>query len=722
MVPVLAPILGVPGKAWQLLGLKNSVVGGAGGTGVRPGRSSGLASQVAAAISFRLPLLAPLALSAGAAVYLYADQEPSWVVVGAPLIASAIALVVASSVRLGRLRWVLAGLMLVSLGAGVAKVRAVTVASPVLEREIGPVRIEGRLVEIDANDRNRRLRLETFAVAGLAREDTPRFVRFSYRYPVEFVPGRSLSCLAFLSPPPRATISGEYDFARAAWFEQLGAVGFAVSACEPLYAPPPSGIAERASYVIAAVRRMIAEHVVAVSGASGGAFAAAVVTGDRSYMDPADVEALRQSGLAHLLAISGLHMALAGGAFFLGLRVAWPFMGPLALRLPAVKVAAAGAIIGCTLYFLLSGGSVATQRAFIMALIAFSAKLLDKPALSLRSLSVAFVVIVLVHPEAVITPGFQMSFAATAALIGSFEAWPQRKSSTRRTTHESVRKWGLGVLTTSVTASLATFPFALFHFDRAASLSVLANLIVTPVVSIWAAPAAVASLVASVVGLQEPFLQLLGAGLGVILGIAHWVSGIGWEVGFNPVTGGVLALAILAIGLFGVLPGRLRYVSVLALVPAAALWAGSQRPVGYVGADGSLFLQRDDGWVEFSDWRVGDALTPLSLRDDLVSSDCRPLEAACLVTNELGRIEVRAVEFGASTLGDLDDTGHAGCRDKRTAIELVAAGGQAVGVDPCRLGGRTSVEVFWDDGDLRLRERRLQTGRLWSSSSRGLSE
>lgn len=720
MVPAVAPILGFPRKAWQLPRLKNSLAAGPDRRSGGLGRRSTLAAQLAAAVAFRLPLLAPLALSGGAAIYLYADAEPRWITLAIPFGLSVCGVVLLPGLRMGWLRWVFAALMLASLGAGVAKLRAVAVASPVLEREIGPVRIEGRLVEIDANDRNRRLRLETYAVAGLGREDTPRFVRFSYRYPIEFVPGRSLSCLAFLSPPPRPTIAGEYDFGRAAWFEQLGAVGFAVNECQPLYAPPPSGVAERASYVVAAVRRTIAEHVVSISGAAGGAFAAAVVTGDRSYMDPADVEALRQSGLAHLLAISGLHMALAGGAFFLGLRVAWPFMGPLALRMPAVKVAAAGAIIGCTLYFLLSGGSVATQRAFIMALIAFSAKLLDKPALSLRSLSVAFVVIVLIHPEAVITPGFQMSFAATAALIGSFEAWPQRRSSSPRTTNEKFRSWGLGVLTTSVTASVATFPFALFHFERAASLSVLANLIVTPMVSLWAAPAAVASLVASIVGLQEPFLKLLGAGLGMILSVAHWVSDIGWEVGFNPVTGSVLGLAILSIALFGVLPGRLRYLSILALLPAAAMWFGSKTPVAYVGADGNLFVRDEAGWVEFGGWRVGDELSPLSLQDELRVSECRPRNERCLVVHGPGSLLVEVGER-ADHAGEVAID--ADCLVSRPMIRLAIEGAsRPVDIDPCRLAGGVSVEVFREADELQVLERRLQTGRPWSPPSRVFTE
>lgn len=149
--------------------------------------------------------------------------------------------------------------------------------------------------------------------------------------------------------------------------------------------------------------------------------AAAMVAGDRSFITPDDSEALRLSGLAHLLSISGVHMVLAGGVIFFAIRLLWPFIEPLALRVPSVKAAALGAVLACTLYFAISGGEVATQRAYIMALVGFGAKLFDRPALSLRSIAVSLAMVVLLQPEAVVTPGFQMSFAASGTLIALYD-------------------------------------------------------------------------------------------------------------------------------------------------------------------------------------------------------------------------------------------------------------------------------------------------------------
>ena len=165
-------------------------------------------------------------------------------------------------------------------------------------------------------------------------------------------------------------------------------------------------------------------HVFEASGAAGGGMSAAVHAGDRSFLTPDDFEALRLSGLAQLSSISGLLMAPAGGIVFL-IRSSWPLCEPLALRAPTVQVAAAGAIITCPLYFVISGGQIATHRAYVMALVGFGAKLFDRPALSLRSVTVAMAVVILLQPEVVVTLGFRMSFAASAALIALYEFWPR---------------------------------------------------------------------------------------------------------------------------------------------------------------------------------------------------------------------------------------------------------------------------------------------------------
>lgn len=233
----------------------------------------------------------------------------------------------------------------IGIGAVAGKIRTQLVAAPILKEQIGPVRLEGVVAEIDASERSRRVRIDVRAIERLSPEQTPEFVRFSYHGEMPFSPGRAVACRAILSPPPRPVVPGGYEFHRDAWFQQVGGVGFSTGGCEPLANPPPADALGHVFYWLGAVRRAIAVPVNAAAGEGGGGISAAMVSGDRSFISPADAEALRLSGLAHLLSISGVHMVLVGGIVFFIIRFLWPLIEPLALWVPSVKAAALGAIL-----------------------------------------------------------------------------------------------------------------------------------------------------------------------------------------------------------------------------------------------------------------------------------------------------------------------------------------------------------------------------------------
>lgn len=662
----------------------------------------------------RLPLLIPLGLAAGAAYYLEAVTEPSWRTLCLALIGSGALYALAASFRRSILASVFLSVCMAPTGAIIAKVRAHCIAAPTLESQLGPVRIEGRLVEIDANDTNQRLRLEVQAISNLPIDQTPRYVRFSYRFDDGgFTPGRYLACPAILLPPPRPLLAGDYAFDRDAWFEQLGAVGYAVGRCETVYGATSPTTAEDLRLRVAAVRRTIAKHIVGLGSGPGAPFAAAVVTGDRTFIEPEDVDALRGSGLAHLLAISGLHMALAGGVIFAGLRLVWPLTGPLALKLPAVKVAAAGAIVGCTMYYLLSGDSVATQRAYIMAVIGLTAKLMDKPALSIRSLAVAFGTLVALRPEAVVTPGFQMSFAASAALIGAFECWPTKQRRERTSLPTRAGGWISGALLTSVAASLATAPFAIHHFDRAATASVLANLAATPVVSFWAAPAGAAALLAAPIGAQDPFLTLLSKALELILKIAHWTSDASPMFAPNPVSAWALVGFALAITLFALTPGKWRWWSLLPLLIALAAWTTAVKPDGYLTSDGRLYLRSSEGWGEIDLAGRSNGLTPLKLADLSPKKLCSRTDGyECEVQTAATTVLTRYRPAQTSQEADAA-RGH----PASAFIELIDARSRSpIAISTTSRGDR-SYEIYLSDTGVRVEPKQLPTDRPWSRSN-----
>jgi competence protein ComEC len=655
--------------------------------------------------ALRWPLLAPLALTFGAALYMTADFEPGWpLLIAASLPAALVWLIL--RVRHGGLLALMFGLIACAgLGAVAGKVRTDLMAAPMLHREIGPVRIEGIVAEIDSNERNRRIRIAARAIEGLTPEMTPKFVRFSYKREITFGPGRAVACKAILSPPPRPVVPGDYQFHRDAYFQQLGAVGFAIGECELLPTMPPSTFMDRVSYWIGALRRTLATHVYEQAGEKGGGMSAAMIAGDRSFITPEDAEALRLSGLAHLLSISGVHMVLAGGIVFFFIRFTWPLAEPIALRVPAVKAAAFGAIVACSLYFVISGMEVATQRAYVMALIAFGAKLFDRPALSLRSVAVALFAIVLLQPESVVSPGFQMSFSASAALIALYEIWPKIDRPDRPGVLARIGPWIIGTVATSFVASTATMPFALHHFDRAALFSIIANVLSTPIITLWTTPAAAMAAIAAPFGFEEPFLALMGRSIEVVLDISRWSVEASPEFDLPRLNGAGLAWAATAIAIFCLASRRGRLFALIPFTAMIVAWLGAPQAIGYVAADGSVFLKAEKGWLELANWRSDNGLNPLIIGDDIRKAPC-PKDGPC-------DLQLPSGDFRIAEPSIPDALPVGGCKSAST-LEFTAPGQPPAPIDACAYVDKGGAVLEDASGRLHIRTAEMQSGRAWT--------
>lgn len=642
-------------------------------------------------------------MAGGAALYMTSSAEPHWSLGATALSIGLLGWMGLSRRGGGLLAFTFALLAAVGAGALAGQVRTQLVAAPVLREEMGPVRIEGVIAEIDASERSRRVRIDVRAIERLTPAATPDFVRFSFRGELGFDPGRAVVCRAILSPPPRPVVPGDYAFHRDAWFQQLGGVGFSTGGCEPLPIRPPTEMTDAAFQWLGAVRRAIAVHVHEAAGEKSGGIAAAMVSGDRSFITPGDNEALRLSGLAHLLSISGVHMVLVGGVVFFLARFIWPFFEPLALRMPAVRVAAFAAIVACTLYFGISGMEVATQRAYIIALIGFGAKLFDRPAISLRSLAISMGVVVLFQPESVVTPGFQMSFAASGALIALYEIWPRMGRPDQPGLLRRMRGWVVGASATSLAASLATLPFALHHFDRAALFSVLANIVSTPVITLWTTPAAALAAVAATVGLDEPLLWLMGQSLEVVMLIAHFSAESSPDIDVPRLDGVGMGLAAAAIALFCILARRGR---VFAIIPASAavyVWLTTPQAIGYVSDDGAVFLEQENAWVELTDWRLENGLDPLIIGGAKEKSPCAGKGQACSIALPTGAADVKPVDAAPT----------AGCPSAARLVITPGDAGPAIEIDPCAFAGSGGAAIVFDGQRFSLHPARKSHERAW---------
>ncbi|MEZ5755651.1 MAG: ComEC/Rec2 family competence protein [Paracoccaceae bacterium] len=341
------------------------------------------------------------------------------------LAAGGMAALLALPLRSLRGQAVMLGLVCILLGFLACGLRVLSVAAPILPAEsYGPVK--GRIVDIDRSQTGAlRLTLDQVWMARRAPEETPARIRLSLHGDQRWLqpePGAIVMATAFLSPPRGPVEPGAFDFRRMAYFAGLGAVGYTRSPVLVWLDPAPDAewVGRMRSHLSGAIRA----HV----PGDAGAFAAGVLTGDRSGLSPEAVAALRDSSLAHLLAISGMNMAFLVAFVFGLLRYGIALVPPLALRVNSKKVAAVVSLGVAYFYLLLSGANVATERAFIMVAVVLVAVLLDRRAITLRSVAIAGAILLAWQPEALLSPGFQMSFAATVALIVGFDAMSRRWS------------------------------------------------------------------------------------------------------------------------------------------------------------------------------------------------------------------------------------------------------------------------------------------------------
>ncbi len=550
----------------------------------------------------------PVFLAVGIGFYFALPVEPTlgqW----AGLAALAVVLTAVAG-GIGMLRFPpLVAAILVVTGILLAGVRAHVVAEPVLTfRYYGP--IEGRIVAIDRSVGDRvRLTLDRVVLEDMRPGRVPTRVRVSLHSDPPGAtpqPGLRVAVTGHLSPPAGPVEPGGFDFQRIAWFDGLGAIGYARAPLVAL-APAPEGA------WLARVRGAISAQVRAHLPGEPGAFAAALTTGDRSAMGKATLADLRASNLAHLLAISGLHMGLLTAFVFGALRLFLVSLPGVALTLPVKKIAACGALIAASAYLALSGGNVATQRAFVMVAVMLVAVLLDRRALTLRAVALAALIVLLLRPESLPEPGFQMSFAATVALVAVFRVLRDLQNDR---VPRALRP-ALATVISSAVAGAATAPVAAVHFNTIAHYGLLANLVSVPLMGTIVMPGAVLAACLAPFGLEEVGLAIMEPALRWILSVAHWIASQDGAVGRVAAPGAVVLPILAGGGLWIALwRGPARLIGVAPIALGFVLWAGAERPgllvsdsgglIGVMTAEGrALNKPRGEGFVALS-WLEND--------------------------------------------------------------------------------------------------------------------
>lgn len=547
----------------------------------------------AAAQALRWGLWAPVAFGGGCAAYFMLKVEPpAWPPVLAAVVLTGAWLAIRRRAVGRKATWPLMLLAFFALGTANAKLRSDRAAAPVAPAMAGPARITGWVTDVESpgGSGGARVMVAPVRVDGLPPEETPLRVRATLRGSAPIAPGTPVDLFALLNPPPAPASPGAYDFGRGAWFQRMGGVAFVLTDPRPARLDrPPWRL--RLTMAVNAVRVDLARRIVERLGPRTGGIAAAMTTGVEAWLDPDEVERMRDSGLAHILSISGLHMAVVGGFAFFAARLGIALVPPLALRINGKKAAAWTGLVAVGVYLVISGAPPPAVRAAVTASIAFLAVLMDRPAITMHGLAVAALVVLAIQPEAIVTPGFQMSFAATAALVALVEAWPHRPREIQAPAVilavQQTGQWIALAALASLVAGAATAPFAMQHFNRAAMYGLVSNMTVAPISDFLIMPTLALGALLEPVGLGGPFLWLAGLGIEAVLAVGAWTAGLPGAVRtWASAPTAALPVAFLGVMICCLVRGPLRWIG-LPLACAVLVWPRGPAPDVWIGDGGA---------------------------------------------------------------------------------------------------------------------------------------
>lgn len=542
----------------------------------------------------RWMLWLPVFFGAGIAWYFQLTYEPP--ALAAPLI---FGLLLATTLACRQRQlwfWLLLPLTFVSAGFGAAELRSYVVAGPMIDRSIGPTTVSGRVIEVDLTKTGRRLAIDHAWITGLAHDHTPDALRLNAAgsLAASVKVGDWVRVRAVVSPIPPPAIPGGFDFQRFLYFDGFtggfGGIGKVLTTPVPM--TPPRRIDDDWMIRLARARAQLTERVMAALPSDSGAVSAALIAGDQTSISDPVMHDMRDSGLAHILSISGLHIGLVAAFLLHLIRGGLALIPPIALRYPIKKIAASGALVAVIAYSLLAGlSNVPVVRSLLMCSFVLLAVLIDRKPFSMRVVAWTALASMALTPEGMLGPSFQMSFGAVIALIAAGEMVAPTFASWRK--DAGIIRRGMLILLamvfTSLVATLATSPSSVFIFNRIAVYGVLANMIAIPLSSLIIMPAGILAIALMPFGLERYGLIPMGWGVDLLdktAAVTARLPGAVLHVPEMPVS----ALAAISLGGLWICiwQGRWRWWGIGGIVLGIALTVTARPPDMLVSASAKL--------------------------------------------------------------------------------------------------------------------------------------
>ena len=602
----------------------------------------------------------PVAFGVGIALYFSADQEPVL-----PVVATTAVVLCVGAFLLRRGRLFAPAVMVAAVAAGFATATWKTwlIAHVVLARPLYSVSLSGFVEARDIRERTDRFVLRVTEMQAPRGNIKLERVRLSVRKGAAPEVGSFVQLKTRLMPPLSPLRPGSYDFSRDMFFQGIGASGFAMGAITVASPPEGGGLMLRYLSLMQGLRDSVDSRIRSKLEGDNRAIATALLTGRRDAISTPVNDAMFISGLGHVLSISGYHMAVVAGVVLFTIRALLALVPGFAVSVPIKKWSAGAALAATGFYLLLSGSDVAAQRSFYMTAVVLIAVMVDRRAITFRTLAVSALIVLALVPEALVHPSFQMSFAATLGLVALVQVgMPRLFASPDHSLTARIALWGgrevMTLLLASLIAGFATTPYSAFHFHRVAPYGVLANLAAMPVVSALVMPAGMLGLLAMPFGLDGFFWWLMGIGIDWMVAVTRWVAALPGAVGGTAAFGtGPLIAATAGIILMGLLRSPLRWSGALVLALAIGwtlqmrqpdiLIAGDGHSVAVRGRDGRLHLiqTRKDKFL-LKEWLAADA-DPRGVSDASLSEGVSCDEAGCVTALRDGRFVALALRAEA---------------------------------------------------------------------------
>lgn len=538
------------------------------------------------------------------------------------------------------------------IGLFVATVRAYVVAAPVIQKSLFETEVSGVIHRVEPKSDGYRITLKDVTVDGITSDKTPRMIRLNYNQKEPHMRvGDVVKGYAYLVPPIVPAEAGAYNFARAAWFMRIGAIGRLVELTEYRVEKDRSAL----HIWFEDLRSFISKRIQDVLPKETAAITVPIVIGDQGLVSPKQYELYRIAGIIHVLSVSGFHLTLLSLLVFGLIRGGFALIPKLANYVNTKKVAAFLSLLLTLFYLFISGLQIPAVRSFIMIAVFLIAVLFDRSAISLRTAVLAGCAILLIWPESLINSGFQLSFIAVFAMLSLYETLMRYFKTSPYRKKFFYKCWlvFIGSICVSLLASFSTTPYSAYHFNQFAPYSILGNLLTSVLFSFAVMPLLLIAVLLMPFGWDAPFLTLNGYCLDFIAHICEWIMTLPYADimvpsfdtwGICVITGGFLILFFFQ--------GKIRWIGLpIALIGSLAFLTVA-KPDILISEGGKVVAVRlQDGRLSLSDKTMSSIVSDVWLRRNGQNPNT---DTAPAFTQNYVKVHGRKIAFSSLTCADAD--------------------------------------------------------------------